>query len=96
MPRIRQKAEEYSEDDFRNEINAQRARAGLDTFESFGDAIGVSAKSAWSYTKEPGMIRMKHLRSMVKVIKPDPEIVLKALGYSGKDIRSMANVIVNR
>lgn len=96
MSRIRQYADAYDMSDLRDEVNAQRARVGLNSFESFGNAIGVSAKSAWSYIKDPGMIRLKELRSIVKTIKPDPEVLLKALGYSGKEIKTMAKIIASR
>lgn len=96
MPRIRQKAEQYAAADLKAELNAQRARFGLHTFALFGGAIGVSAKTAWNYCNDPDSIRMKELRAIVKTIKPDPEVILKALGYSSKEIRSMANVVINR
>lgn len=90
MPRIRQYAERDAMKDFVGEINAQRARYGYNTCELFGEAIGVCTKSAWNYVNNPGLIRFDVLRAMVKAIRPDPGIMLKALGYSTQDIKKLA------
>lgn len=90
MPRIRQYAERDAMMDFAGEINAQRARHGLNSSEQFGDAIGVAKSTAWRYLKEPGEIRVDTLRSIVKAIKPNPAILLKALGYTTQDLKKLA------
>ena len=90
MPRIRQYAERDAMKDFLGEINAQRARFGYNTCEEFGKAIGVCTKSAWNYLNEPGRIRFDSLRAIVKAIRPDPGILLKALGYTTQDIKKLA------
>lgn len=90
MPRIRQYAERDATKDFLGEINAQRARFGYNTCEEFGKAIGVCPKSAWNYLNDPDRIRLGSLRAIVKTIKPNPGIVLKALGYSTQDIKKLA------
>ena len=90
MPRIRQYAERDAMKDFLGEINAQRARFGYNTCEEFGKAIGVCTKSARNYLNDPDRIRFDSLRAIVKTIKPNPGIVLKALGYSTQDIKKLA------
>ena len=90
MPRIRQYAERDAMKDFLGEINAQRARFGYNTCEEFGKAIGVCTKSAWNYLNDPDRIQFDSLRAIVKTIKPNPGIVLKALGYSTQDIKKLA------
>lgn len=90
MPRIRQYAERDAMKDFLREINAQRARYGYNTCEEFGEAIGVCTKSAWNYLNDPDRIRFDSLRAIVKTIKPNPGIVLRALGYSTQDIKKLA------
>ena len=96
MPRIRQKQDEYAINDLICEINAQRARIGLNSCDSFGTAIGVCGKSAWNYLKKPDDMRFGVLRAIVQTIKPNPEILLKALGYSNKDIKNMAKTFCSR
>lgn len=90
MPRIRQYADRDAMKDFIGEINAQRARNGYDSCERFGKAIGVCTKSAWNCINNPGNIRLDVLRAIVKAVKPDPGILLKALGYTTQDIKKLA------
>lgn len=96
MPRIRQKQSEYIMTDFLNEVKAQRARLGLDSAEEFAGAIGISRSSANRYMNTPGQIRLETLRKLVFHLKPDPEIMLKMLGYTGSDIKTMAKIVVSR
>lgn len=90
MPRIRQYAERDAMKDFVGEINAQRARNGYKTDVDFGRVIGVCGKTVWNYTNDPGSIRFSVLRAIVKAIRPDPGILLKALGYTTQDIKKLA------
>ena len=90
MPRIRQKADEYSEQDFLKEVNARCVWAGIKTNDDLGSALGISASTAGNYKREPGKIRVDVLRKMIRQLKLDPSIVLFFLGYTGKDIRSFA------
>lgn len=89
MPRIRQKADEYSMEDFVAEINAQCGRYGYRTQQSLADALGVSQPTAGSYLRHPESIQLGKLRAIVKLLRPDPIVVLKALGYTTKDIRQL-------
>ena len=89
MPRIRQNADRDAIKDFIGELNAQRARYGYNTMQKFCSAIGVCMKSAYSYMDDPDKIRIGTLRTIVKTIKPNPIIVLKAIGYSSQDIKKL-------
>ena len=73
------------------EVNAQRYRFGYLTHQSLGSAIGVCQASASEYLRRPEIIRIGILRRMVKVLKLDPVIVLKALGYTSKEIKNLAS-----
>ena len=90
MPRIRQNAEEYAMQDFLSEINAQSARYGYRTQEALGSALGVCQATAGNYLKKPETIRLSALRAMVKVLKLNPVVVLKVLGYTAKEIQSIS------
>lgn len=87
MPRIRQNAERDALADFVAELNAQRARFGYDTNVKLGAAIGVCQATAGNYIRKPLTIPFSALREMVKLLKPDPTLLLKALGYTTQDIR---------
>lgn len=89
MPRIRQYAERDAMKDFLAEINAQCGRYGYKSQKSLGEALGVCQSTVGNYLRNPESIPLKVLREMVKILRPDPIIVLKALGYSTKDIQSM-------
>ena len=89
MPRIRQNANKYAMNDFRAEINAQCGRLGYKSQKSLGDALGVSQVTAGNYIKSPETIQIGKLRDLIKVLQLDPVVVLKALGYSTKEIKNM-------
>lgn len=90
MPRIRQKADKYATEDFIIEINAQCGRYGYKSQKSLGNALGVCQATAGNYLKNPDCIQLGTLRAMVKLLRLDPMVILKALGYSAKDIRKFA------
>lgn len=89
MPRIRQNEEKYAMNDFVAEINAQCGRYGYKSQKSLGNALGVCQATAGSYLKNPDGISIGMLRSMVKVLRLDPVVVLRAIGYSSKDIQRL-------
>lgn len=90
MPRIRQNEEKYATNDFVAEVNAQCGRYGYKSQKSLGNALGVCQATAGSYLKNPDGIPLRILREMVKLLRPDPVVVLKALGYSTQDIKKFA------
>lgn len=89
MPRIPQKAQEYAMADFRAEVNAQCGRYGYKSQKSLGNALGVCQATAGNYLKNPDCIQFGTLRAMVKLLRLDPVVILKALGYSAKDIQKL-------
>lgn len=89
MPRIRQKADEYAIADFLQEINAQCGRFGYKSQKALGGALGVCQATAGNYLRNPESIPLWILRAMVKTLKPDPVVVLKAIGYSSNDIKKL-------
>lgn len=89
MPRLRQNAEKDALRDFRAEVNAQCGRYGYKSQKSLGDALGVCQATAGKFLKNPDGIQIGTLREMVKLLRLDPIVVLKALGYSVKDIQRL-------
>lgn len=94
MPRIRQYADKYAQDDFLKEIDSRCVWAGFRTNEDLGSAVGVSNDTVRNYKKDPGRIRLDVLRKMVQKLKLDPGIVLRFIGYSNQDIRKFAKEII--
>lgn len=87
MPRIRQNAERDAMKDFQAEVNAQCGRYGYKSQRLLGNALGVAQSTAGNYLKNPDGITLGTLRSMVKLLRLDPVVILKALGYSTQDIK---------
>ena len=87
MPRIRQNADRDSMNDFLADIRAQSARYGYTTQKSLGNALGLCQGTVGNYLASPGSIRMDVLKVMCKTLKLDPIILLRALGFSTKDIK---------
>lgn len=89
MPRIRQKAEQYAEDDFFRELEARKGWYGCQTNLDFGKMIGVCAKTVTNFERDPDSVRLGTFRAITKKLKPNPRIVLKYLGYSDQDIKKI-------
>lgn len=90
MPRIRQYSERDEVNDFCAEIKAQCARYGLNSRETIGKALGISPGTVGNYLRDPLNIRFGTLRTMKRVLRLNPEVILKALGYTTQDIRKLA------
>lgn len=89
MPRLRQNADRDAIRDLISEINAQRGRFGITSQRAFGESIGICQSTAGKYLKDPEAIPLGVLRAIVKAINPNPIVLLKALGYSSKDIQNL-------
>ena len=89
MSRLRQNADRDTMRDFVSEINAQRGRFGLTSQRVFGKSIGNPQSTAGKYLKDPEAMPLGVLRLLVKTLKPNPIVLLKALGYTTKDIASL-------
>jgi len=89
MSRLRQNAEKDTMKDFIGEVNAQRGRFGYTSQKALGTALGVCQATAGNYLREPETISFGMLREMVKVLRLDPVVILRALGYSTKDIQKI-------
>lgn len=87
MPRLRQNADRDVMADFVSELNAQRARFGYDTQRTLGPALDVCPATAGNYIRNPETIPFGVLRKMIKLLKPDPILFLKSVGYSSTDIK---------
>ena len=89
MPRKTQNPDDAAVEAFTDEINAQCWRFGYRTQASLGDALGISQVTAGKYLRSPADMKFATLRKVVKMLRPDPIIVLKAIGYSDLDIKKL-------
>lgn len=89
MPRLRQNHDRDTLKDFVDEVNAQCGRFGYRSQKALGDALGVCQATAGNYLKKPESIPFGVLRTLVKLLHPDPVLLLKALGYTTQDIQKI-------
>ncbi len=86
MPRIRQLAEKYAEEDFLKELRVRMVFAGVNTDRELAERIGITPATMCKRKKSVGGFSLGELQGLVREVKPDPVIILKLLGYSGKEI----------
>lgn len=87
MPRIRQNADRDAMNDFLADVKGQMARHGFTSQKALGKALGLAQGTVCNYLASPGSIRMGVLKDMCKQLKLDPITILRALGFSSKDIK---------
>lgn len=90
MAKTQKTVEQEAIDALRGELNAQRWRYGYTSFRSLGDALGIAMDTANNYIKRPETIRLGTLRDMVRLLKPNPAVILSAAGYPEREIRKFA------
>ena len=88
MPRIRQKADVYRNEDFRRDVKVQMAYYGLSQKET-AQQIGIGNSRMSELLHSPEQISVERLRKMIALLKLSPESVLRLLGYQTKDIRDV-------
>ena len=89
MAKFEHVAEQNSMNAFLEEVNAQCWRYGYKTQESLGQALDVSQVTAGKYLRDPRNMTFETLRKLTKLLKPDPLILLRVLGYSNLDIKKL-------
>lgn len=88
MPRIRQKAEAYRNEDFRRDVKVQMAYYGLNQKET-ALKMGIGNSRMSELLQSPEQISVERLRKMISLLKLSPETVLRLLGYPEKAIREV-------
>lgn len=90
MPRIRQYAEKYTDDDFRKVIRHGLTDLGYRYDSELAEVTTMSVTTACRKVRAPSTMSLEQLRSVIAALDPDPVAVLRFLGYSMKDIRRIA------
>ena len=89
MPRIKQKAEAYAEEDFRREVRSRQGYYDLMSQQALAEKADIPRPTLRKRLLEPEGMTVAELRKLVRTLKPDPKILLLLIGYSAKDVRSM-------
>lgn len=88
MPRIRQKAEVYRNEDFRREALVRMAYFDIRQ-KDLADYLGVSDSTVSLLLRFPDKMPVERLRKVISLLKLEPEVALRLLGYPEKTIREV-------
>lgn len=93
MPRLRVYAAQYSEEDFRKEVFKKMAERYEDiSIRALARESGISPSTLNNRIRHDiSNLDVSELRQIVPILKPDPAVILKLLGYTGDDIRKFKN-----
>lgn len=86
MPRIRQKADTYLNEDFRREVLSRLALLGLNQ-QALAEHLCVSESTISVMLHNPEKIQVERLRKMISFLGLEPESILRFTGYSQKEIK---------
>lgn len=86
MPRIRQKADIYRDDDFRREVLGQLKMRGLQQHD-LAEHLNVCDGTISIMLRQPEKIPMERLRKIITFLDLEPAAVLRFAGYNTKAIR---------
>lgn len=87
MAKFTHVAEQDAVKAFLEEVNAQCWRFGYRSQTALGLALDVSQVTAGKYLKNPDAMTLATIRKLVKALKPDPILFLRACGYTSCDIK---------
>ena len=90
MPRIRQKADTYRNEDFRRDVLVQMAYLGLRQKDA-ARHLGVCNATVSELLHSPEKLTVDRLRKLIGFLKLRPETVLRLLGYQTKEIREVTD-----
>lgn len=85
MPRIRQKADVYHNEDFRREVLVRLAYMGIQQHD-LAEFLGVCDGTVSVMLRNPEKIQVDRLRKMIDYLQLEPDAILRFMGYRGKDI----------
>ena len=87
MPRIRQKAIQYTEEDFREEIRRRQGACDVMTVRALARLIDMPHTTLGYKLRDPNLLTVEDLRKLVGALKPDPKTMLLLMGYSASEIK---------
>lgn len=89
MPRIRQNAQKYAENDFRKALHHSMVDAGLDSRKDVADAAGIPHSTLCKRINQPDTMTVREMRMLFPVVRPPAAVLLALLGYPAKEIKNM-------
>lgn len=89
MPKIKQMQDKYADESLIREIRTRQGAVDLMNNRALADACGIPYQTLLRRLQRPEDLTLGESRKLVSTIKPAPEVMLKVLGYSSKDIRNL-------
>ena len=86
MPRIRQKENEYRNEDFRREVLSRLAYLGLNQTD-LAEHMGISNPMMSKLLHFPDKISVARLRKIISYLQLEPSVVLRLCGYDSKTVK---------
>lgn len=87
MPRIRQNATKYADEDFRKELRRQQGVYNLMSTRALGKDLGIHHSTLHRKIEEPEKLSVDDLRKLIDGLKLNPAVILGLLGYKSKEIK---------
>lgn len=89
MPRIRQNAQKYAEEDFRKGVRHFMVDAGFESLKEVAAAAGIPHSTLCKRIQQPDTMTAREMRSLFPVVRPPAAVLLALLGYPAKEIKNM-------
>lgn len=89
MPRIRQNAEKYAAEDFREEMRIRQGHHDLMSKTALAEAADLPRTTVTKRLANPETMTFEEFRKLNEAVHPDPMAVLPLLGYTIKDIKKL-------
>lgn len=86
MGRTKESYDAAAQAAFEQNLTEKLAGRSITNAETFGNLLGCKKDAALRYRKYPMEMRLTMVRSVVKVLKPDPFLLLEAVGYTKAEI----------
>lgn len=86
MPKIAAKEPIYAENQFIRHVESRAAWFGFSNADVLGPKVDITGATVRQYRKNPGKMQLRTLQAYIKLLKLDPQIVLRYLGYSQREI----------
>lgn len=96
MPRIKQKQQDYADNDFRTEVRVRQGYYNLMSQQALADAAGIPRPTLRKRLLEPATMTVEEYRKLIATIHPDPAVVLRMLGYTSKEIRQFRSASIEK
>lgn len=87
MPRIRQLATQYANEDFIKELRKKMIDYNYGSVKELAQTMPVDPRTMYRRVENPEKFTVSDFRKIIPLLHPDLGIVLSLLGYTKQDIK---------